>query len=219
MFPSQPSALDATVHSELNTIQIPRSSWRNELPSVPSPGTQPARNRNATPESNLSSCSSLAGYRNSAGTETTPGCKNNQRSQSQQVEVSFLLFNALARSLAAPPCLTAQSLKVMFCSRRISKQLWCHWGHPPRRSASNPEKVPFRVCLQKLPQALELPHRSLCSEWAMPTARAVDLCSEFYNNAHLRWTSTIPQLRGTRVMDWAKNWVNIISYYTFCYLF
>ena len=30
-------ALDATVHSQLPTIQIPRSSWRNELPSVPSP--------------------------------------------------------------------------------------------------------------------------------------------------------------------------------------
>ena len=130
------------MHSELNTIQIPRSSWRNELPSVPSPGTQPARNRNATPESNLSSCSSLAGYRNSAGTETTPGCKNNQRSQSQQVEVSFLLFNALARSLAAPPCLTAQSLKVMFCSFMVHSAFL---SLPPKTSPGPGVAAPFPV--------------------------------------------------------------------------
>ena len=51
-----------------------------------------------TQESNLSSCSSWEGYRNSAGTETTPGCKKNQRSQAQQVKVSFLLFTTSALS-------------------------------------------------------------------------------------------------------------------------
>lgn len=51
-----------------------------------------------TQELNLSSCSSWEGYRNSAGNQTTLGCKNRQRSHAQQVEVSFLLSTTSALS-------------------------------------------------------------------------------------------------------------------------